>query len=115
LPDSRTFLIAEDEAMIAMLLEDFLELLGHKVSAVVASVAEGEAAIASGGFDIAILDVNLNHEKCWPLAEALRAKSVPCLFATGGGDAIPPHLADVPKLAKPFSMASLQTALANLG
>lgn len=112
--EPRTFFIAEDEAMIAMLLEDFLDLLGHKVAAMVASVAEGEAAIATGSFDAAILDVNLGHEKCWPLAEVLRAKGIPCLFATGGGDAIPEHLADMPTLAKPFTLASLEEALARL-
>jgi DNA-binding response OmpR family regulator len=112
--NTRTFLIAEDEAMIAMLLEDFLDLLGHKVAHMAASLDEGMSAIAAGGFDVAILDVNLGHEKCWPLAEALRAQGVPCLFATGGGDTIPAHLADVPSLAKPFTLASLEAALAGL-
>lgn len=97
-----------------MLLEDVLDMLGHNVAVTVASVADGEAAIAAGGFDAAILDVNLHHEKCWPLAKALRDKGVPYLFATGGGDIIPADLANAPSLAKPFTMASLEAALDGL-
>jgi DNA-binding response OmpR family regulator len=111
---SRTFLIAEDEAMIAMLLEDFLDLLGHKIAHMVASVGDGLAAIATGGFDAAILDVNLAQEKCWPMADALRAAGIPYVFATGGGDTIPPVHADAPTLGKPYTTTSLEAALAKL-
>lgn len=111
---ARTFLIAEDEAMIAMLLEDFLDLLGHKIAAMVASLADGLAAISIGGFDAAILDVNLGRDKCWPLADALRAMGIPYIFATGGGDTIPPDHASAPTLAKPYTMASLEAALNRL-
>lgn len=115
MPETRTFLIAEDEAMIAMLLEDFLDLLGHKIAYMVASVADGLEAIASGGFDAAILDVNLAREKCWPIADALQAKGVPYIFATGGGDTIPAPHCDAPTLAKPYTTVSLEAALAKLG
>jgi DNA-binding response OmpR family regulator len=61
--ESRTFLIAEDEAMIAMLLEDFIDLAGHQIAAMVASLEDGLAAVQAGGFDAAILDVNLGRDK----------------------------------------------------
>jgi DNA-binding response OmpR family regulator len=112
--ESRTFLIAEDEAMIAMLLEDFLDLLGHKIAHMVASVTDGLDAIAKGGFDTAILDVNLAHDKCWPLADALRAAGIPYIFATGGGDTIPPAHTGAPTLGKPYTTTSLEAALAKL-
>ncbi len=115
MPEPRTFLIAEDEAMIAMLLEDFLDLLGHKVAHIVASLPDGLDAIASGGFDAAILDVNLAQDKCWPLADALEAAGIPYIFATGGGDIIPPLHAGAPTLAKPYTTASLEAALDRLG
>lgn len=113
-PEPRTFLIAEDEAMIAMLLEDFLDLLGHKIEHMVASVTDGLDAISKGGFDTAILDVNLAQDKCWPLADALRASGIPYVFATGGGDSIPPAHTDAPTLAKPYTTTSLEAALAKL-
>lgn len=115
MPQSRTFLIAEDEAMIAMLLEDFLDLLGHKVAHMVASVPDGLEAVASGRFDAAILDVNLGRDKCWPIADALQASGIPYIFATGGGDSIPPLHAGAATLTKPYTTASLEAALANLG
>ena len=110
----KTFLVAEDEAMIAMLIEDFLDMLGHGITAMVGTVSDGLAAIAKGGFDAAILDVNLGRDKCWPLADALRDRGVPYIFATGGGDAIPAVHAAAPTLSKPYTMASLENALARL-
>lgn len=110
----RSFLIAEDEAMIAMMLEDFLDLLGHQVTQIVGTVDDGLAAIATGGFDAAILDINLARDKCWPLADALRDRGIPFVFATGGGDRIPPPHDRVPTLAKPYGSATLEAALALL-
>ena len=112
--EPKTFLVAEDEAMIAMLIEDFLDMLGHGIAAMVSSVSDGLAMIAKGGFDAAILDVNLGREKCWPLADALREKGVPYIFATGGGDTIPTPHAAAPTLSKPYTMASLENALERL-
>lgn len=112
--EPKTFLVAEDEAMIAMLIEDFLDMLGHGIAAMVSSVSDGLAIIAKGGFDAAILDVNLGREKCWPLADALRDAGVPYVFATGGGDEIPAIHAGAPTLSKPYTMASLESVIATL-
>jgi len=100
--------------MIAMLLEDFIDLAGHKIAAMVASLDDGMAAVEAGGFDAAILDVNLGRDKCWPLADALRDRGVPYIFATGGGDTIPPEHASAPTLPKPYTLASLEAVLARI-
>lgn len=112
--ECRTFLIAEDEAMIAMLLEDFIDLAGHQIAAMVASLEDGLAAVQAGGFDAAILDVNLGRHKVWPIADALREVGVPYIFATGGGDTIPPEHASAPTLPKPYTLASLEAVLARI-
>ncbi|WP_017671567.1 response regulator [Blastomonas sp. AAP53] len=112
--DPKNFLIAEDEAMIAMLIEDFLDMLGHGITEMVSNVTDGLAAVAKGGFDAAILDINLGREKCWPLADALRESGIPYIFATGGGDTIPPEHAAAPTLSKPYTLTSLENALAQL-
>jgi DNA-binding response OmpR family regulator len=112
--EPKTFLIAEDEAMIAMLIEDFLDILGHGICAMVSTVNDGLTVAAKGGFDAAILDVNLGRDKCWPLADALRAQGIPYIFATGGGDSIPPEHAQAPTLAKPYTMTSLESVIAQL-
>ena len=107
--ESRSILIVEDEPLIAMMLEDFLDTLGHRCFATCESVSDALKAVEEGGFDLAILDVNLGGEPVWPVAEALRARDVPFALATGGHVTAPPEaFADTPTLAKPFTMDRVQ-------
>jgi len=100
-----TILIVEDEPLIAMMLEDFLLSLGHRVSAICESVAEALAACDSASFDVAILDVNLKGESVWPVAAALRAKDIPFVLASGGHVEAPPaEFANTPMIEKPYTI-----------
>ena len=65
-----------------------------------------------GGFDAALLDVNLRDgETSWPVAEALSACGRPFVLATGGGsDGVPHQFADVPVLAKPYTLDGVKGA-----
>lgn len=108
-------LIIEDEPLIAMMLEDFVDLLGHKVAGSADSVAGALGEVAAGGFDVAILDVNLRDGACWPVADALAARDTPFVIATGGHVEPPPAAhADAPQLAKPFTIDGVSAALKNL-
>lgn len=113
----KSVLIVEDEPLIAMMLEDFLDVLGHRCAGTAESVADGLAAVAAGGVDAAILDLNLRGgEQSTPVADALAARGIPFLFATGGsGDAIPAAHRNRPTLPKPFTMEGVEQALAGLG
>jgi CheY-like chemotaxis protein len=109
---SRSVLIVEDEPLIAMMLEDFLESLGHKVAGICETVAEAVSRIDAGGFDVAIVDVHLKGERVWPVAERLAEKGIPFAFATGGHvDAPPAAYAGVPILAKPFTIDAVDPVL----
>ncbi|MDX3910833.1 MAG: response regulator [Sphingobium sp.] len=109
---SRSILVVEDEAMIGIMLEDFLETLGYGVHGVAATVSEACALVDQGGFDAAIVDCNLQGEKSWPVAEALASKGTPFLFATGGSsDDVPTIFEDRPTLAKPFTIGAVERAL----
>ncbi|HET6375603.1 MAG TPA: response regulator, partial [Methylocella sp.] len=55
-------LIVEDEAMVAIVLEDLLLELGCRVVGIVARVETALASVAARNFDVAILDVNLKGE-----------------------------------------------------
>ncbi len=79
-------------------------------------MAAALAIIAGGGVDAAILDVNLaGGEQSWPIADALAAAGVPFILATGGsGDMVADAYRDRPVLAKPFTMDSVEQALAAL-
>lgn len=109
-------LIVEDEPLIAMMLEDFLDILGRQVAGVADSVSTALPLVAAGGIDAAIVDVNLTGgEKCWPVADALAAAGIPFVVATGGGgDMIADGHKDRPILAKPFTMDAIEQALDSL-
>ncbi len=109
-------LIVEDEPLIAMMLEDFLDVLDQRVAGTVDSVDTALERLGQGGIDAAILDVNLRGgEKSTPVAQALADAGVPFVFATGGsGDSVDPAFHDRPVLQKPFTMDGVAKALASL-
>ena len=109
----RSILIVEDEPLIAMMLEDFLETLGHKVVASCDSVDDALGHVESGGFDVAILDVSLKDgRQVWPVADRLAAAGTPFVLATGGHvEPPPPAHADAPILAKPYTIDAIEPAL----
>ena len=109
-------LIVEDEPLIAMMLEDFLEVLGKQPAATADTVQAALDAIALGGIDAAILDVNLRGgEKSIPIADMLADRDIPFVFATGGGaEGIDERYRDRPRLQKPFTMDGVEQALADL-
>lgn len=107
-------LLVEDEAMVAMMLEDMLGDLGCEVVGPAGSVALAlELARADQGIAGAILDVNVAGEPIYPVAETLKARGVPFVFITGYGSAdIDGRFADAPTVQKPFSMPVLRDTLA---
>ena len=110
-----SILIVEDEPLIAMMMEDFVDMLGHNLAGTVDCVAEALVRVEAGGFDAAILDVHLRDGVCWPVADALAARGVPFLIATGGHVDPPPAAhAATPTLPKPFTMDGVATALNGL-
>lgn len=106
-------LIVEDESLIAMMLEDFIESLGHVPVKIVDSVESGLVALEEEVFDVAILDVNLsNREPSWPIADALEASGKPFLFTSGGDIEPPPERhRDRLFLEKPFTLEGVDEAI----
>ncbi len=95
-----------------MMLEDFLESLGHQIAGTVETVQEALARVEEGGFDVAIVDVHLKGEHVWPVADRLRAKGIPFILATGGHTTPPPEEhANAPVLAKPYTIDAVEPAL----
>jgi len=109
---SKRVLVVEDELMIRMLLEDMLGELGYTVAAQAARIDEALDAAKNVAFDVAILDVNLNGETIVPVAEALDARGMPFVFATGYADAVLPEaFRNRPMLKKPFQADGLKRSL----
>jgi CheY-like chemotaxis protein len=65
--------------------------------------------------DAAILDVNLAGTDVFPVADALRRRGVPFLFASGYGErGLPGAFADSPILQKPYDPVRLEAMLAGV-
>jgi CheY-like chemotaxis protein len=105
-------LLVEDEALIALMLEDMLEGMDFAVTALAPRVPLGVSIAETGDFDVALLDVNVAGENVEPVANVLAARGIPFIFATGYGEAgVPLKHRDRPVVAKPFRSEQLEAAL----
>jgi CheY-like chemotaxis protein len=112
----RRVLVVEDEMLIGMLLEDMLTDMGHEVAAVVPRLKDALTAVERESFDLAVLDVHLHGESAFPVADALIAKGVPFIFATGYGErGLPDSYRGRPVLQKPFARDDLDRLLKTIG
>ena len=108
----KRILVVEDEALIAMLAEELLAELGCVVHAVAATIPKALALVEAGGFDLALLDVNVARERVFPVAEALAARGIPFAFASGYGEqGIADGFKTRPLVGKPYDGRQLEVAL----
>lgn len=109
--------VVEDEALVALNLEDMLADLGCRVLGPMMRLSRAiEFFEASPPPAIAILDVNLAGEPVFELAERIQKQGVPIVFATGyGRSGIPDGWHHWPILQKPYTIddvaGSLKAAL----
>ena len=110
-------LVVEDEFMLADELHMVLEAAGALVLGPVGSVEEALRCIAMAStIDGAILDVNLDGELVFPVADHLAARGVPFVFLTGyGSGTAEGRHAGRPTLGKPLKPQVLIRALAGFG
>lgn len=107
-------LLAEDEMMVAMMLEDRLEHFGYQVLKA-ARLTACLALAESAPIDLAILDINLAGELSFPVAEVLRRRGIPFVFSSGYGDSgLPATWKDEKILQKPYDSSQLISMLNSL-
>ncbi len=106
-PRGSVFLV-EDEVMIRMMVADMLDELGYTVAAEAGEIDEAMRLAQTTYFDLAILDVNVNGKVISPVADLIKARNRPFIFATGyGSSGLPEEYRDRPALQKPFQLETL--------
>jgi DNA-binding response OmpR family regulator len=106
-------LLVEDDLLIAMDMEDALRDLGCEIVGPYGRLSDAIDAAREEPVDGAIIDLNLRGELSFPLIEALRTRSVPCLLCSGYAD-LPEmrnQLSGIPKLTKPCNHEALIAAM----
>ena len=101
--------------IVAWLLEDMLTDLGCAVIGPAGNVNQALAMIEAEAIDVAVLDINLNGQLSYPIADALGARGVPFVFVTGYDKGrILDGYRVFPVLQKPFHRSELSDILAKL-
>lgn len=114
--DQYKILIVEDDALIAMELEERLTEQGYLVIGPALTLEAAELAVAGTMPDAALLDANVAGQSSVKLGAMLASQGVPVAFCTGYDEIknLPPELADVLVLTKPITDADLTAALKKL-
>ena len=108
-----SILVVEDEAMVAMMLEDTLQDFGCNVI-LAGSIDDALSFVRKHALDGVLLDMNIHGRKTVAIAEELTIRSVPFVLVTGysAGEGDPPVIKAAPRLQKPFDGASLGQLMA---
>jgi DNA-binding response OmpR family regulator len=101
-------LVAEDEFLVAIQLEEDLVAAGWSVVGPFTSLETATVASRQDQFDMAILDVNLNGQMVLPLAMELRERGIKLLLLTGyEAPNLPEPLRTLPRVSKPYDSEAL--------
>ena len=101
-------LIAEDEFLVGIQLEDDLRSAGCSIVGPFSTLEMATRAARRERFDLAILDINLNGDMVYPLADELSARGVPFIFLSGYTSAdLPERFKKSRQITKPHDPEAL--------
>jgi CheY-like chemotaxis protein len=105
-------LFVEDEALVAMLVEDMLHDLGVEVVGPACKIEHALALAREAEIEAAVLDINIGGQSTYPVADVLRDRGIPIIFATGyGSSALPERFQGTPTLHKPFVQSHFEEVI----
>jgi CheY-like chemotaxis protein len=106
-------LLVEDEYLIALDAEQILKDLGIESVEVIATLDAAERRAKDGMFDLAVLDVNLNGQFSFPVADTIAKRGIPVVFASGYElrNRSPSNMVDAICVTKPYTSERLKAAL----
>lgn len=110
-------MVLEDSPIIALDMEIMLQAMGFERVCTAMTLDAAQGAIAEGNVDFAILDVRIGGETSAVVAEQLRLRNIPFVFATGYGEAssLPDGFQSYPVLTKPVTESDLDRAARDAG
>lgn len=103
-------LVAEDEALVSMMLEEMLEDLGCQTVGTHATLSAALEASKADDFDVALIDMNLCGESAHPIVAELQARSIPFAIASGADATVTQHDGGM-ILGKPYGFNQLRDTL----
>ena len=105
-------LFVEDEPLVAMMIEDMLIDLGVEVVGPASRVDQALALAREADMEAAVLDINVGGQSTYEVADVLRKRGVPVIFATGyGSSALPERFRGTPTLHKPFERSRFEEVM----
>jgi PAS domain S-box-containing protein len=104
-------LLVEDEALVAMMIQECLAEFGYQVVGPICTAAEAAARAKDGPLEAAVLDINLGDGAVYPIADMLAARGVPFVLVTGyDADSVDARFRKIPVLQKPIEREMLKRA-----
>ena len=111
----RRVLVVEDEVLVAMYVEELLSELGYDKVLVATGLDQALSIAREAAFDFAVLDINLGGRLSFPVADVLRARGIPFLFASGyASKGVNDNYKDAVRIQKPFRSRDLARAIDRL-
>ena len=104
-------LVIEDEALVGMMIEDFLGDFGYSV---VGPIENPEAAIflaATEQIDVTVVDINISGQVATAVADKLIEREIPFLFVSSYEKMRGTRYASISLLRKPFMPEDLHDAV----
>jgi CheY-like chemotaxis protein len=108
-----TCLVVEDDSIIRLDIEETLRGFGFSCVLGASTLEAAAQFVSTVAIRLAVLDYEIGPFNTAALAEQLLAAGVPAIFITAHGRALdlPPHLAHLQVVAKPFSSDLLAEAV----
>ena len=103
-----SILVLENEPLIAAMIQELVEELNCSVVGPAHSLFQASQLIAHEAIDFAILDINIEGESSYPIAEELERRQISFLFTTGYDLDDMDRSFRCPVIAKPFDPSFLQ-------
>jgi PAS domain S-box-containing protein len=102
-------LVVEDEAIVALALCDLLHELGFEVIGPFGNLGDAVHATEALDFEAAILDVNVDGQMIYRVADVLSKRDIPFVFVTGyGPESISSRFRHIPVIQKPIEREKIE-------